>query len=168
MAAGPLTPHERDRIRALHADGTSCKEIARQLGRSPSTISKAAAAMGLAFDRAQTAAATRAKQADAKARRADLSLKLLDDAERLRQRLWQPSDQVISTPKGPARVRLDLPPARDVRDIMTAVHTAVRGHVDIERLDADSGTEAAKSMLGALAEGLQIAYTAVNGTKRDD
>lgn len=162
MALTPLTPQERDRIRTLHGQGKSRNAIANELKRSPSTVSKAAAEMGLDFDRTATATATKAKQADAKARRAQLSLDFLDDAARIRERLWEPSEQVITTPKGPARVTLDLPPARDVRDIMTAAHTAVRSHSDLERLDSDSGADAAKSMLGQLGEALQVAADQLN------
>ncbi|WP_067483798.1 helix-turn-helix domain-containing protein [Actinomadura hibisca] len=164
MPSGPLTPDEHDRIRALHAEGLSRNAIARELGRSMAAVSAAAERMGLEFDRARTRAATKAKQIDAKAKRAQLSLDLLNDGERLRTRLWEPTEVVVSTPKGPVRVTLPLPPARDARDIMAAVHTAIRGHADLERLDSDSGADAAKSMLGQLGEALQLAANQINGT----
>ncbi|WP_433465717.1 helix-turn-helix domain-containing protein [Spirillospora sp. CA-128828] len=157
MAGAPLTPEERDRIAQLHAEGKTRNDIARELGRSQSTITKVARELGLTFDRTATAAATKAKQLDAKARRAQLKLDLLDDAERLRLRLWEPTTVVLSTPKGPAEVRLPLPPARDARDIMGAVQAAVRSHVDLDRLDVSDGADNAKSMLGQLGEALQIA-----------
>lgn len=157
MATGaPLTPEERDRIAQLAADGMSRNDIVRATGRAAGTVTKVVRDAGGTFDRTATVAATKAKQRDAKARRAQLKLDLLDDAERLRLRLWEPATVVLSTPKGPARVTLDLPPARDARDIMGAVQAAVRSHVDLDRLDVSDGAENAKSMLGQLGEALQI------------
>ncbi|MGI5418669.1 helix-turn-helix domain-containing protein [Actinomadura luteofluorescens] len=151
-----LTDADRQRVAQLHAEGKSRNEIARAISRAQSTVSKIARELGLSFDRSRTAEATRVKVVDAKARRAQLKLDLLDDAERLRLRLWEPATVVLSTPKGPARVTLDLPPARDARDIMGAVQAAVRSHVDLDRLDVSDGAENAKSMLGQLGEALQI------------
>jgi transposase-like protein len=157
MATGtPLTPEERDRIVQLAADGMSRNDIVRETGRAAGTVTKVVRDAGGGFDRTATVAATKAKQVDAKARRAALKLNLLADAEQLRLRLWEPAEVVLSTPKGPARVTLDLPPARDARDIMGAVQAAVRSHVDLDRLDVSDGAENAKSMLGQLGEALQI------------
>lgn len=157
VASGPLTPEERARILALHADGMSRNDIARETGRAAGTVTKIVRDAGGTFDRSATVAATKAKQLDAKARRAQLKLDLLADAERLRLRLWEPATVVLSTPKGPAEVRLPLPPARDARDLMGAVQAAVRSHVDLDRLDVSTGADDAKSMLGQLGEALQIA-----------
>lgn len=128
-------------------------------------ITKIATAEGLSFDREKTKAATAAKVADTKARRAELSGLLLDDAFKLRERLWEQSVQPISTPKGPVEVRLDLPPARDASDFVRAVSAAIRSHAELEKLDTDTGTNAAKSMLQALGEGLQIAADHISGTQ---
>jgi hypothetical protein len=125
-------------------------------------ITKIATAEGLSFDREQTKAATAAKVADTKARRAELSSLLLDDAFKLRERLWEQSVQPISTPKGPVKVWLDLPPARDASDFMRAVSGAVKSHVDLEKTDSDSGSDAARSMLSALGEALQVAADNIN------
>lgn len=153
----PVTAADRDRVRELHAQGLSRAAIARDLDRPAVTIGRIADDLGLTWDRSATIAATKAKQLDAKARRAQLKLDLLADAERLRLRLWEPATVVLSTPKGPARVTLNLPPARDARDLMGAVQAAVRSHVDLDRLDVSTGADDAKSMLGQLGEALQIA-----------
>lgn len=152
-----VTDAERRRVAELHAQGLSRGAIARELGRSGDTIGRIADKLGLTWDRSKTAVAVKAKQADNRARRAELSRLLLDDAHRLRERLWTESEQVVSTPKGPAKVVQALPPARDARDLMTAVTSAVKSHTDLERVDAGTGADAAKSMLGQLGEALQIA-----------
>ena len=38
-AYGRLTRHERDTVQRMLERGASCREIARELGRSPSTVS---------------------------------------------------------------------------------------------------------------------------------
>ncbi|GAA0638141.1 hypothetical protein GCM10010174_69980 [Kutzneria viridogrisea] len=86
----PLTEQDRQRVRELHAQGLTRNEIGRAIGRSASTVSKLAKELGLTFDRSKTRAATEAKVADAKSRRAALALNLLGDAERIREQLWQP------------------------------------------------------------------------------
>lgn len=90
-AAARWTEAETDRLRALHAAGKSLHAIAAEMGRGKGTISAKAKAAGLAWDREQVQAATQAKVADARERRATLQLRLLDDAERLREQLWQPA-----------------------------------------------------------------------------
>lgn len=163
-----VTDDERKRVAELHAQGLSRGAIARELGRQPSTIGKIADKLGLTWDRSKTAVAVKAKQADNRARRAELSRLLLDDAHRLRERLWTESEQVVSTPKGPAKVVQALPPARDARDLMTAVGTAVKSHTELERVDAGTGADNAKSMLGQLGEALQVAADQLNGTTSDE
>lgn len=155
-----LTDAELAQIRRLHAAGSCRNEIAKILGRSGSTISKAAEKLGLSFNREMVKAATAAKVADAKARRAELMHGLLDDAQRLREQLFAPS--VIHSFGGKDHTYLqkpvDEPVFKDKRDIMQSVSIAITASLRIDDHDADTGSEGAKSMLGALATGLQVAY----------
>lgn len=77
-------------LTTLHAENLGVRAIAERMGFGRTTISTNAKGLGLTLDRRQTRAATAAIQADAKAKRAALELKLLEDAERLRSQLWQP------------------------------------------------------------------------------
>lgn len=160
----PVTKAERTAVAELHAQGLSRAAIARKLKRSPTTIGKIATDLGLDWSREQVAAATKAKQEDNRARRARISAGLLDDAEWLRERMRAESEQVLSTPKGPATVRLALPPARDTRDFMVAATSALKAHADLERIDSGTGADQAKSMLGALGDALQLAADQINQT----
>lgn len=63
----------RAQMRALHAEGKSCRQIAAIMGFSAPTISKYAREEGLSFDRAQTAAATKAHAIDLAAARTALA-----------------------------------------------------------------------------------------------
>lgn len=165
----PLTQAERDRIRDLHAQGRSRNDIATEIGRGVASVSRAAKAMGLSFDRAATKTATVAKVADAKAKRAALMNSLLDDAERLRQQLWAPT--TIYSFGGKDNTynsrEVERPPFRDQRDIVQAVNTALGASLRLDLHDGDAGADEARSMIGALAAGLQVAYEQMQGAPDD-
>jgi IS30 family transposase len=134
-----LTDAERQQIRDLHAAGHGCNDIARQLGRDRSTISRAAAAMELTFDRAQTRAATQARVDDTKHKRALLAEQLLDDALRLRTQLWEPA--LVYNFGGRdntyAEHTIERPDFAGQEKILRAVSVAVDKHARLVELDRD-------------------------------
>lgn len=161
MAAGPpITDQDRQQVAELHAAGRSRNQIAREIGRAASTVSKIAAAFDppLSFERERTQKATAAKVADAKARRAALALALLGDAERLRRQMWAPATIYNFGGKDNDynERAVDKPPFADQLKIMQTTGLAVDRHVRLVELDADAGVDDAKSMLtdlmGALGE----------------
>jgi IS30 family transposase len=139
VAAPPLTDAERQQIRDLHANGHGCNDIARQLGRDRSTISRAANDMGLSFDRTQTKAATEARVADTKAKRALLADQLLDDALRLRTQLWEPA--LVFNFGGRdntyAERTIDRPDFAGQEKILRSLAVAVDKHARLIELDRD-------------------------------
>lgn len=146
----PIDPDKRRAIAAAIRAGTgqrSRNSIARQFGVAGRTVGKIAEEQGLtdAWDRTVTARASASKQADNRARRAELGQLLLADSFRLRERLWQPAETVL--PNGDTTIT-ELPGARDVRDFAVAVQGAVRTHLDLDRHDAaDDGVGAARSLI---------------------
>lgn len=157
--ARPVTDTDRRRVRELHAAGKSRNEIARELGRSPSTVSKIAAALDppLSFDRAeQVEAATRVRTADLAARRAALALDLQDDAERLRAQLWAPTvhGEFAGREGEWHETRLDQPRFADQRQIIGAVQTAVGTSLRLAPAEGGEDAGQVRSMLGALGEAL--------------
>lgn len=162
----PLPDAKRQAIRAdIEAGHKSRNQIARDHKVSPGTVSNIAkeAALDTAFDRTQTVKATRAKQADNRARRAEIGSDLLDDVARLRARAWSPYQQPMATPKGPTVVNLKLPPLTEVRAAYTSIGICLDKNIAVERHDADTGTEGARSVLGALGEALLIAADSIDG-----
>ncbi|MFI6909895.1 helix-turn-helix domain-containing protein [Nonomuraea sp. NPDC050394] len=155
----PLTDTERQQIRDLHHQGLGCNAIARELGRDRSTISRAAADMGITFDRKQTRQATAARAADNAATRAQLASDLLADAVRLRKQLWEPC--TIHSFGGRDNsyncMDVDEPPFRDKRDIMGTAGMAIDKALRLTDYDANSGASEARSMLSAIAEALEVA-----------
>lgn len=85
--AKPVSDGERARIRELHDTGLNCRQIAREMNRTPATISKHAAALGLKFDRSQTREATAAREADLAAIRVLVSGEFLMIAQRINRKV---------------------------------------------------------------------------------
>jgi hypothetical protein len=163
-APRPVTDADRDAVRAGHTAGKSRNAIAREIGRSTWTVTKLGRELGLDWDRAATAAATAARVVDAKARRAQLALDLLGDAERLRRQLWEPC--VVHAFGGKentyAEHVVSEPPFADKRNIMASVQLAANTSARLVEQDSDDGATDARSMLGDLARGLTAAYNALD------
>ncbi|MFD0883860.1 hypothetical protein ACFQ08_04720 [Streptosporangium algeriense] len=157
----PIDPTTRAAIlNDIRAGEKSCRGIARQHGVSDATVRKIAKDEQIvdAFSRAQTEKATRARTADMKTRRAELAETLLADVDRLRARAWSSYRYYERGPEGPELVVLDLPPLRETREAYTALGIAIDKHDKLIKMDSDNGASEARSMLGALAEGLRVAY----------
>lgn len=156
MSIGPITDAERRRIAELHAAGKSRNEIAAELGRSTGVITKMAVQMGLRFDRAATKAATAARVADAKAKRAEEMNALLDAAKRLRLQLFAPC--LVHSFGGKdntyAEARLEQPPFADQAKIMQAYNLAMSNSLRLDQHDGDGTVEQVGSLLGNLFQSL--------------
>jgi DNA-binding MurR/RpiR family transcriptional regulator len=139
--AEPLTDKQRDRVLALARAGEQSRAaIAREVGISPSSVSRICKAAGIPGDRSNTAAATQAKVMDVRHRRAEAAAGLLDDIEHARAALWKSQN------------------AQDLAYSAKAVSSLVSAHVRVATVDTEvEGTQAARSMLGQLAAGLGIA-----------
>ncbi len=133
----PITDDDRRQVAELHSQSLTRNAIAREMGRSGRTVSRIAADLGLTFERAQVRAATEARKQDAKARRAQLALDLLDDAARLRAQLWKPA--VVFNFGGRENVyeehQLDQPPAADQLKLVQAATIAIGKSIDIDKHD---------------------------------
>jgi hypothetical protein len=160
VPGAPVTEQDKRRVRELHARNLSRNAIAREMGRSGRTVSRIADELGLSFDRAPTVTATEARKADAKALRAALTLDYLRDAQRLRQQLWEPhiAYNFGGRDNTYEQHRFPEPPTDAKLKLVQASTLASDRSMKLELHDADHGAEGARSMLGALAAGLQVAY----------
>lgn len=133
----------------------SVRKIAERAEVSTATVQRVAKAAGIedAWSRDKTLHASHARAIDAQALRTQLAADHLSDAVRIRERLWEPSE--VPTATGQV-VMLSLPSARDVRDFMQSVGSALKISMEVERHDqGDQGAADAKSMLLGVAEGLR-------------
>lgn len=153
----PWTDAEDDKIRTWVAQGVPQSEIGRRINRTRGAVAKRAQALGVRSDRTDTAAATQAKILDAKALRADLKLKLLQDAERLRAAMWAPAKVYNIGGKDNTYTEHDVdePPFRDKLSIMQAASAAIDRSLKIDQHDADTGVAEATSLLDAFAAAIE-------------
>ncbi|MEV5086866.1 helix-turn-helix domain-containing protein [Streptomyces griseoincarnatus] len=165
MAARPITAKDRAAVKRLHAQNKSRNDIARAIKRSPSTVSKLAAELGLTFDRGpQVEAATRARKADLAARRTAFAERLQDIAEREADKMhaptlyweWGGKDHKYAQRTQPE------PTAADRRAIMSTIATAVDRSLKLVP-PKDDGAAESRSVIGELMAGLARDYAARHG-----
>lgn len=159
-AQGPVTEAERVRVAELHGQGWSRAAIARELGRAPDTVGRIATAAGLSWDRSATAAAVAAKQIDNKDRRTRLVEGGYEQALAVIARLANPDgyDATGMATNGKVVVtHVELPPSQEVKALASAYATFTAAAARMEALDSSNGAEQAKSMLGGLADALNMA-----------
>lgn len=152
------TSTETARLRELHAAGRSLHAIAKEMGRAKSTVEKHAKRAGLTWDRGPTKAATQAKKADAEARRAQLKLDLLIDAQRLREQLWQPHTYFDWGGKDHDfdEHTVDEPTPTDKLKLIQATSAAINSYGRLEQLDTATDTSDARSLLADLGKALGV------------
>ncbi|WP_122262198.1 helix-turn-helix domain-containing protein [Ornithinimicrobium cerasi] len=155
------TPADDDTLRALHAQGRTLHAIAGEMGRGKATISAKAAEMDppLSWARDQVANATQAKVVDAKARRADVKLRLLSRAEHLLSRL-EATEFTTLVPDGPgvqASKTLPFVPPDDEKALSGALASYLASYDRLEKLDGDNGVADAVGMLDKIADAIKAA-----------
>jgi hypothetical protein len=170
MARGvPVTEAERLKIRVLHGQGWSAGKIAKELNRPRTTVTRTAAQMGMFFDHAQTANATRAAAIDMKARRARIAERLLNESEELLDDLKRPYVDHVFTVKGEYVQHAAMPTPQDKAHLTRSASNLMGEHRRMAEFDATAeGVVEAKSMLGKLFEGLNSAVGAETDTPPDD
>jgi hypothetical protein len=157
----PLDQAKRDAILAdINAGHKTRNQIARDHQVSGSTVTKIAghAKGSAAFDRSQTENATRARQADNAAVRAELIARYYKVAGHFLDRVESEYTQVVAGPAGPEFVTTRLPPLRDAQAGMSASAIAVDKALRLEDRNGDGRVDAAKSLLGSLFKTLQDAH----------
>jgi hypothetical protein len=139
--ARPFTEDDQRRLRELHANGLSLTRISKEMRRASSTIHLWSTRLGLSYDRSATATAVKAKVIDAAARRAAFAEACIDDAERLRTRMWTPFRQVQYVGRDGDRVEdvLDEPPPAEQYTYMRAAALAADKHMKL--IDFDKGED---------------------------
>ncbi|MGQ4355263.1 hypothetical protein [Streptomyces drozdowiczii] len=128
-------------LEAARRPGASRNGVARETGVSEGSVTAICTAAGISFDRSLTAAAVQARVIDLKAARVGLAATLMDDVQLARQRMHGADDN------------------RAFLDGAKAVAALAGTHVRLVGVDKDdaSGVDAAKSMLGKLADALGVA-----------
>jgi Helix-turn-helix domain len=165
-ARGLVTPAERARVAELHGKGWTRAAIARQLGRSPDTIGRIGADLGLTWDGSKTAAATARKVIDNRARRAELIRRAYEEAGEAVDGMRLGDDGLylaVGTAANGATVVTPVPvvPPLERKALASSFGVLTNSAARLEALDSGDDTTAAKSMLGQIAKELGIAADAI-------
>jgi transposase-like protein len=145
------------RARELFDAGKSCNAIARELGYSPSTISRWAKREGVRFDRAKTAEAVSAQRIDRAAVRADIIDRMYKRSQKLLTRVEADTFTYrMPTQYGSETVSDAEPPPADEKNLAAAMGIYTDRAHRLELVDSDNGQSDAKSMLIDLGKALGI------------
>lgn len=163
-------PADDDTLIELHGQGLSCNAIAREMGSNPSTIWLHAKGLGLYFDRTRTAAANEARRQDAAAKRLQLELDLLDDAEYLRLQLYELRTYFAHGGKDfDLREYDSLPIPADLRNLMQSISSAAMASVRLAAADTGAGVENVRSMFERMGDALGVqTYLPAEDPEPDD
>lgn len=152
-----ISDTKRQAIAADIRAGKARNQIALDHGVSAGSVTNIAREFELtdAFDRSATKNATEAAVADNKARRAEISRKFLEKADKLLDQMEQP--HIVFNIGGKDNVYtehlMDAPPTADIRNLMTSAAIAFDKHMAADRHDNDDQGLAAvdawlRTMLG--------------------
>lgn len=154
------TGAETRKLKDLHAQGLSLHAIAKEMGRTKSTISRHGKMLGLDWDRSATAAATKAVQIDGRARRAAIVARMYDRIEHLQDRLEAPTFQTVMRGiEGDQPQDLSFVPAADEQRLADTVARYATAATRIEAADA-TGADTTRGLLMAMAARIGIDDTA--------
>lgn len=144
-------------IRRLAEAGVGRNEIARQIGCSPTTVTRVAPPGS--FDRSSTEIAVRAAQADHARKRSEVNTRLLAEIDAAIDRLRQPVTVRIAAGKEVLEFVDQQPGPRELRDLATAVAQLSAAHGRLAEVDARFGeserTEEALSILEDFGRGIR-------------
>ncbi|GAB3224170.1 hypothetical protein GCM10027447_12520 [Glycomyces halotolerans] len=145
-------------LKDIESGKLSRNAIARKHHVGPATVSRIAdeARLDQPFDRTETKNATEARQADNRARRAELSSRMLKKAGQLLDQMDRPhlAHSFGGKENSYNEHLLDKPPTGDLRNLMITAATAIDKHVVLEKVDADTGAETVGSLLDSLLDDL--------------
>lgn len=153
-----LSDAGRLRLCEMAEAGATVREIAAELGIASSSVSRYAKRLGVSFDRSATDAATAARVADGRSRRAELAVRLLEQAGMELDRLSRPhrAFAFISGPTGGyVEQILPQPDPGSRLAISRTVATLLQQHVRLAEFDGDDTLDLAKSWIGQLGADLR-------------
>lgn len=166
------------KLMELHRKGLSQREIATALNVSARTVQRYGGELGLTWSKQSDEdyqADTKTRYDRIRAKRAALAERLLDDAERMRQELYD--EYVDSAFVGGAmpthlKATLDQPKAQDQAHLVRSITTILQ-RIEPVLADPADAADTAKSVLGELAKALsakhaeQVSRDDVPGVKDD-
>lgn len=152
----PITDQQRADVLRLAREGTlSRNQIAKDVGVSAGSVTNICKAAGVSFDRAATEVAVRSRKADLAARRAELQLRLLVEAEDALAQLHKPVTYWASGSRKSGEAawpewlerEATRPEPADQLKLVQAATMAITTSQKMADAEGDGDTEQAKAML---------------------
>lgn len=141
--AKPVTTKEREQIVAEFSTGKSCNAIAKQFGRSPSTISRIARDAGHQFAYSNALHAQEAKAVYDSERRSKIIATELEAIERMQKERFSPA--LVHAFGGRDNVfNSEIIPEPDhigKRNLTSAISTAVKTVIELDRAEQSAGAD---------------------------
>ncbi|MGW0016926.1 helix-turn-helix domain-containing protein [Rhodococcus sp. NPDC003382] len=143
------TDEESRRLRELHEQGMSLRAIAEEMGRPQSTVSRWADRLDLSFDRSKTKKATEARVIDTKAARVELEQRLIAEANKVLDQMWEPTLVFSFGGKDNTYEEhlLDRPTFGDQKAIVQTAATALNAANKLHEMNAGADAEGVVSVL---------------------
>lgn len=163
-APKPLTDAERETILARHASGLSCRQIAKEVGRSHTVCARIVRESGAKTDTAQTAAATATRMRRVTAGKLDRIEALLAEAEELRRGMWEPVTETMNTPHGPMFIERE-PTAREIKTTIDAVTKILETVEKLWTTLPTDETAEQRSLMGNLMAGIKAVRAQLDDPK---
>jgi hypothetical protein len=142
--AQPLSDETRVRIITLAQQELPVRAIAAEVGCSIGSVSNVCRLAGIPLDRGRTKAATEARQADARAARAELAAELVALARDELARLRRPHTEYWGVGGSEPVVLSQLmpePPPRARRELISGAMALVDRHVKLTEVDARNSAD---------------------------
>lgn len=161
----PVQQQLRARVIDLHDKGVGRNDIAKLTGVSTATVSRIVKALGGTFDPRKTEVAVAERVVDLKEMRARLAQRLMAKSHALLDDLDQPYTVFAfgGQENRYSEHEMDRPPSDAVRNLMTALTSAVKASNELEKFDSDRGVSGAVSVLDGLSVALKAAAEALDG-----
>ncbi len=161
-----VTDSERARIIAAFDSGKSCRQLASDFKRSPSTISAIAKDVGHEFGRSNLVRAQEAKAAYDDERRANLLIETVGQAERVLGQLFEPG--VVFNFGGRDNTynerEVDKPPPREQREISQTYKNLMSVVLEMDKRTAGTLDDAVFDHIAAAIGREADAYDAGDGS----
>ena len=163
-APRPLDEWEREYIVKRHAEGASCRMIARELTRGHATVSRTLQAAGARTNTAQTAAATEVRLQRINSEKVDRTEALLAHADEVLRSAWDDVREMMNTTAGPMWVERE-PNAREIKTAFDAAAKLIdAADKTVAGINLHGGSN--KSMVEELRQGIRAVAAQVKGEQQ--
>lgn len=151
-------PEVQETILTLAGQGFGVRRIGREIGFDYHHVHNFLTKSGFRADTSQTAQATARRLEILREKRLATAEKLMADIERIRGRMFDEYELVVSGAEGAEVVHLDEPPIKEQADVAKAIRLHIQSIDDLlDGLETDKSAHS-KNVLKDIADGLKTMF----------